>query len=104
MDPVAFSPELAITIGQQKHRFTHDRNVSSRYLNYLERSMLTNMFGADYTPGVTIQGRFDDFSYYTGLFSNATGKNIGDAFTELDSGFSYLAILYYELGRALGAR
>lgn len=39
----SFSPEFALTIGQQKHRFTHDRNVSSRYINYLERSMLTNM-------------------------------------------------------------
>lgn len=42
-----FSDALVLTVGQQKHRFTHDRNVSSRYLNYLERSMLTNMFGAD---------------------------------------------------------
>ena len=98
----AFSPEFALTIGQQKHRFTHDRNVSSRYLNYLERSMLTNMFGADYTPGVTAQGSINHLSYYTGLFSNATSRDIGEAFTELDSGYSYIAAAYYDLGEMFG--
>lgn len=94
----SFSPEFALTIGQQKHRFTHDRNVSSRYINYLERSMLTNMFGADYTPAITIQGRIKKLTYYTGFFSNATGQNMGRAATELDSGYSFLAAGYYDLG------
>jgi hypothetical protein len=98
----SFAPEFAITIGQQKNRFTHDRNVSSRYLNYLERSMLTNMFGADYTPAITAQGRVKGLTYYTGVFSNATGQNMGDAFTDLDSGYSLLSMAYYDLGRALG--
>lgn len=97
----AFSQEFMFTLGQQKHRFTHDRNVSSRYLNYLERGMLTNMFGADYTPAATLQGTINKFSYYTGVFSNATGSNMGDAFTELDSGFSYLAAGYYDLEHAM---
>jgi len=97
-----FDPAVALTIGQQKHRFTHDRNVSSRYLNYLERSMLTNMFRADYTPAITLQGRVNNIAYYTGVFSNATGRNIGEAFTELDSGYSYLAAVYYDLGETLG--
>ncbi len=92
-----FSPSLAVTLGQQKHRFTHDRNVSSRYLNYLERAALTNMFNADYTPAVTLQGTINKFSYYTGLFSNSTGQNMGDAFTELNSGYSLLAAGYYDL-------
>lgn len=98
----AFSPKLALTLGQQKHRFTHDRNVSSRYINYLERSMLTNMFGADYTPAVTLLGKINKLTYYTGLFSNATGTNMGDAFTRLDSGYSVLAAAYYDLGKPLG--
>lgn len=98
----AFSPAFALTLGQQKHRFTHDRNVSSRYINYLERSMLTNMFGADYTPAVTLLGKINKLTYYTGLFSNATGTNMGDAFTRLDSGYSVLAAAYYDLGKPLG--
>jgi phosphate-selective porin OprO/OprP len=98
----AFSPEFALTIGQQKHRFTHDRNVSSRYLNYLERSMLINMFGADYTPAITAQGRVKELTYYGGVLSNATGQNMGDAFTDLDSGYSLLTMAYYDLGPALG--
>lgn len=97
----AFMPELALTVGQQKHRFTHDRNVSSRYINYLERSMLTNMFGADYTPAVTLQGVVGPATYYTGVFSNATGWDMGRAFTELNSGWSYLAAVYYDIGKAL---
>jgi hypothetical protein len=97
----AFSPEFALTIGQQKHRFTHDRNVSSRYLNYLERSMLTNMFKIDYTPAVTAQGTINDFNYYTGFFSNATGTDMIEAFTDLDSGYSFLAASYYNLGHSL---
>ncbi len=60
----AFDESFAITLGQQKHRFTHDRNVSSRYLNTLERSMLTNAFNADYTPAVTASGASDKFAYY----------------------------------------
>lgn len=98
----AFSPEIALTIGQQKNRFTHDRNVSSRYLNYLERAMLTNMFNIDYTPAVTLQGKVDKLTYYTGFFTNATGRDIGEAFVEFDSGYSYIAQVYYDLGKALG--
>lgn len=95
----SFTPEFSLSIGQQKHRFTHDRNVSSRYINYLERSMLTNMFGADYTPAITAQGRIRGLTYYTGIFSNATGQNMVDSFTKLDSGYSFLAAGYYDLGR-----
>jgi hypothetical protein len=87
----SFSDALNFTVGQQKHRFTHDRNVSSRYLNTLERSLLVNMFNADYTPAVTASGAADGFSYYTGVFSNATGPDIWEAFTEYDSGYSLLA-------------
>lgn len=96
----SFAPEVALTIGQQKNRFTHDRNVSSRYLNYLERAMLTNMFNVDYTPAVTLQGRIHDATYYTGFFTNATGQNMGEAFTDFDSGYSFLSAVYYDLGRA----
>jgi hypothetical protein len=87
----SFDDMFAVTIGQQKHRFTHDRNVSSRYINTLERSMLLNMFNADYTPAVTASGRSDKFAYYTGVFSNATGPDIWEAFTDYDSGYSLLA-------------
>lgn len=97
-----FSPAFAVTIGQQKNRFTHDRNVSSRYLNYLERSMLTNMFKVEYTPAITIQGKVDRLTYYTGFFTNATGQNIGDAFTDFNSGYSYIAQTYYDLGAMSG--
>ena len=93
-----FSDALNLTVGQQKHRFTHDRNVSSRYLNYLERSMLTNMFAADYTPAVTLSGRISRWSYYGGVFSNATGRNMKAAFTELDSGYSLLATVTRDIG------
>ena len=99
----SFAPEVALTIGQQKNRFTHDRNVSSRYLNYLERAMLTNMFNVDYTPSVTLQGKVDKLTYYTGFFTNATGRDMGEAFTEFDSGYSYIAQVYYDLGKALTA-
>lgn len=99
----SFRPEFALTIGQQKHRFTHDRNVSSRYLNYLERSMLTNMFALDYTPAITAQGVVDKATYYTGFFSNATGRNMGDSFTKLDSGYSYIGAVYYDLEELFGA-
>lgn len=97
----SFSPEIALTIGQQKNRFTHDRNVSSRYLNYLERTMVTNMFNVDYTPAVTLQGKVRDTSYYTGVFSNATGQNIARAFGDLDSGYSLIAAVYHDLGTRL---
>jgi phosphate-selective porin OprO/OprP len=95
----SFSPEVALTVGQQKHRFTHDRNVSSRYLNYLERSMLTNMFGADYTPAITLQGKVKGLTYYSGFFTNATGQDMGKALTDFDSGYSFLTAAYYDLGR-----
>lgn len=97
----SFSDALNLTVGQQKHRFTHDRNVSSRYLNYLERSALTNMFALDYTPAVTLSGKFGRWNYYTGLFSNATGPSMGNAFTKLNSGWSYIASITYDLQKAL---
>lgn len=95
----AFSKEIALTIGQQKNRFTHDRNVSSRYLNYLERAMLTNMFAIDYTPAITLQGVVDKLTYYTGFFTNATGRDMGESFTDFDSGYSYIAQVYYDWGK-----
>jgi phosphate-selective porin OprO/OprP len=85
-----FSDFVNLTVGQQKHRFTHDRNVSSRYLNYLERSMFVNMMALDYTPAVTFSGETENFLYYTGVFSNATSSDMGEAFTEFDSGWSYI--------------
>ena len=92
-----FSEAISLTLGQQKHRFTHDRNVSSRYLNYLERSLLTNMFAADYTPAITVSGGVGRFSYYAGVFSNATGRDMGRAFTEYNSGYSFLASGTFDL-------
>lgn len=86
-----FSDAMVLTVGQQKHRFTHDRNVSSRYINYLERGMLTNMFALDYTPAVTLSGTVKDWTYYTGVFSNSTDRNMGRAFSEFDTGYSFLA-------------
>lgn len=100
----AFTPEVALTIGQQKNRFTHDRNVSSRYLNYLERAMFTNMFGVDYTPAITLQGTDGKTSYYTGIFTNATGQNIGEALSEYTSGYSALGAVYHRLGAMLGVQ
>ncbi len=98
-----FSRELIFTIGQQKHRFTHDRNVSSRYHNYLERGMLTNMFNANYSPALTLSGNINSLDYFTGIFSNSTGPNMHQAFTDLDSGYSYLATAYYNLGKVLNS-
>jgi phosphate-selective porin OprO and OprP len=98
-----FTDALNLTIGQQKHRFTHDRNISSRYINYLERSMFTNMMALDYTPAVTLSGSSGKLEYYTGVFSNATGTDMWNAFTELDSGWSYLAAATYNLDTFLGA-
>lgn len=94
-----FNDAVTLTIGQQKHRFTHDRTVSSRYLNYLERAMLTNMFALDYTPAVTLSGKVVGWSYYTGVFSNATGRDMGDSFTDYDSGYSLLLSLNREIGK-----
>ncbi len=98
-----FSEALNLTIGQQKHRFTHDRNVSSRYINYLERSMFTNMMALDYTPAVTLSGKSGKLEYYTGVFSNATGTDMWDSFSQLDSGWSYIGAATYNLGNFLGA-
>jgi len=98
-----FSDAVKLTIGQQKHRFTHDRNVSSRYINYMERSMFTNMFGLDYTPAVTLSGKVGKTEYYTGVFSNATDHNMSRAFGDYNSGWSYIAAASYDLGSLFGA-
>jgi len=98
-----FTDAVNLTVGQQKHRFTHDRNVSSRYMSFMERSMFTNLMGLDYTPAVTLSGRIEKLDYYAGVFSNATGRDMGSAFTELHSGSSFLAAGTYDLGTFLGA-
>ncbi len=96
------SEAVGLTVGQQKHRFTHDRNVSSRYMSFMERSMFTNMMGLDYTPAVTLSGHVGKTDYYAGVFSNATGRDMGGAFTELHSGSTFLAAATYDLGTSLG--
>lgn len=94
-----FNDAIMLTIGQQKHRFTHDRNVSSRYLQTLERSQLTNMFAADYTPAITLSGRVKGWQYYGGIFSNATSPSVGEAMVELDSGYSLLFTATHDASR-----
>jgi phosphate-selective porin OprO and OprP len=98
----AFEDSFVLSVGQQKHRFTHDRNVSSRYMNTLERSMLLNMFGADYTPAVTVSGKTDTFNFYTGVFSNATSPDMWEAFTNYDSGYSLLASATFDVKDTIG--
>lgn len=98
----AFSDALQLTIGQQKHRFTHDRNVSSRYINYMERSMFTNMMALDYTPAITLSGRKGKVEYYTGVFTNATSDDIQDAFTANNSGVSFIGATTLDLGKLWG--
>jgi phosphate-selective porin OprO and OprP len=98
-----FSKQFALTVGQQKNRFTHDRDISSRYMNYLERSLLTNNAGLDYTPAVLASGIVNGWDYLTGVFSNATGTNMGDAFTDFNSGWSAMLTLKRDLGACLGA-
>jgi phosphate-selective porin OprO/OprP len=98
-----FDPALQLTVGQQKHRFTHDRNVSSRYLSFMERSMFTNMMGLDYTPAVTLSGRVGKLDYYAGVFTNQAGTDMWEAFTELHSGWSALAAVTYDFGHLGGA-
>ena len=98
----SFDEALALTVGQQKHRFTHERNVSSRYLNTLERGLLINMMGLDYTPAVTLSGKRGSWAYYTGWFSNLTQTDMGRAFTEFNAGSSYLASVTYDLKQRLG--
>ena len=98
-----FDPALQLTIGQQKHRFTHDRNVSSRYMSFMERSMFTNMMGLDYTPAVTLSGKSGKLDYYAGVFSNLADRDMWESFTELHSGWSALAAVTYDLGQLGGA-
>lgn len=98
-----FTDAVNLTVGQQKHRFTHDRNVSSRYMNYLERAQFTNMMSLDYTPAVTLSGKIGNWDYYTGIFSNAAGRDMWTYFTELNSGWSYIGAVTYNLGHFLGA-
>ena len=61
------------------------------------------MFGLDYTPAVTLSGTVNKhWSYYTGVFSNATGRDMGQAFGELDSGHTILASVTRDLRGVLG--
>jgi phosphate-selective porin OprO/OprP len=64
--------------------------------------MLTNMFNVDYTPSITVQGKVDAVTYYSGFFTNATGRDIGEAFVEFDSGWSHITQVYYDLRQGLG--
>ena len=98
-----FDPALQLTVGQQKHRFTHDRNVSSRYMSFMERSMFTNMMGLDYTPAVTLSGCVGKLDYYAGVFTNQAGTEMWEAFTDLHSGWSALAAVTYDFGHLGGA-
>ena len=71
-------------------------------MNYLERSLITNQFNVEYTPGITLSGKIKNVSYYTGFFTNYTGQDMGEAFTDFDSGYSYVASGYYDFGKSWG--
>jgi phosphate-selective porin OprO/OprP len=98
-----FNEAMALTVGQQKHRFTHERTTSSRYINTVERSLLVNMINAEYTPAVTLSGKSGRIRYYGGWFSNTTGRDMGSALTEFDGGGSFLASVTYDMGSVWGA-
>jgi phosphate-selective porin OprO/OprP len=65
--------------------------------------MFTNMMGLDYTPAVTLLGKIGKLEYYTGFFTNFAGTDMWNSFTELNSGWSYLAATTYDLEHFLGA-
>ncbi len=102
---VAWKPDDAfnLIIGKQKPRFSLDWSTSSREIQTFERNIVINNFGIDYETGVSASGKTGNFSYFTGVFNNDTGKPGDESeFGDLGGGFSYIASASYDLKDVTG--
>ncbi len=93
------SDALTVTVGKQKPKFSYEWSTSSRMIPTFERNSLLNSFRPDYAAGVTISGKVDKISYYTGVFSDEVDKEFGG----FDGGWSYIASIGYDVKDVLGA-
>ena len=102
---VAWKPDDAfnLTLGKQKPRFSLDWTMSSREILTFERNIVINNFGIDYETGVAASGKVGNFSYFTGVFNNDTGRPGNESeFGDLGGGFSYVASASYDLKDSTG--
>ncbi|MBI2899828.1 MAG: hypothetical protein HYY17_06565 [Planctomycetes bacterium] len=77
-------PEASILIGQFKEPFSQEETTSTRFIDFVERSVLNRLAPAR-DIGLMLHGRFFDglFAYEAGVF-NGQGRAVADANDEKD--------------------
>ncbi len=98
------SDAFHLTVGRQKPKFSLDWSTSSREILTMERNILINNFGIERETGVSIAGKHEKWSWFTGVFNNDVRDSIDDEveFGDLDGGWSYVASLGYDVKEYLG--
>ena len=68
------SPYVEVSLGQLRHPFGYESQLSSAELSFAERSFVTRYFGDLYDMGVRLEKKFEVFKYGIYLF-NGSGQN-----------------------------
>lgn len=72
-----------ITIGQQKVPNSLEQEMSSRHIDFLERSQLTDAFGFDRRVGIAVGDGDDNYSWRAGVF----GTSVNDLQDEISNNY-----------------
>ncbi len=96
------SDQLNVKLGKQSMGFTLDGANSSKELLTIDRSNVANnlWFSYEYLPGISASGKYGNWRYKAGVFSQGgEDKEFGD----FDAGYSMLTSVGYDFSGALSA-
>lgn len=95
------SDALNVKVGKQSMSFTLDGSTSSKKLLTIDRSALSNnlWFSAEYAPGVSVSGKYDNWVYHTGIFSQGDAD---EEFGDFNAGAAWIASVGYDFRTCLG--
>ena len=93
-----FADEFNVTIGKQEPKLGFERYESDRLHQFFERGFFDSMARPEYAAGVTVDGKFGDFGYVVGAFSDDANREFGN----FDGGTSIIGSVYYDFAKSAG--
>ena len=94
------SEAFNLTIGKAKPQFSWDQIRQDEALQTFERFQLHNQSNVDRVPGVVVTGKFSNWTYEAGIYSNQVDKEFG----QFDGGWSSTIGFGYDFKKVLGVK
>lgn len=100
--------DLAITVGRTKPIIGYyDWLSSTNATPTFDRSQIFNQLSIDRATGVTVEGKYDQFAWQAGVYSNSIDPDRNDfdqAFGEFNGGYSFTLGAGYDFSKVLNVK